>query len=195
MFNQLRRKVFAYHVNQFNKRVERTKKYVDYAHAKSVLVLYESEPSENRNFISEVIRTLTSDGKRVSVYGFVPKKMAISSSMNNFNMLDIKSLDFFYQPKSSLLQLLEEDQFDLVIDLTVHFCQPLQYLLLHANAPCKVGGSVGEFGLIDFAVKMPEPEVIAEDDKPDISVQLLYEKEKELWREILYYLKSIGAAN
>ena len=50
-------------------------------------------------------------------------------------------------------------------------------------------------GLIDFAVKMPEPEVIAEDDKPDISVQLLYEKEKELWREILYYLKSIVAAN
>ena len=80
MFNQLRRKVFAYHVNQFNKRVVRTKKYVDYAHAKSLLVLYESEPSENRNFISEVIRTLTSDGKRVNVYGYVPKKMAISSS-------------------------------------------------------------------------------------------------------------------
>ena len=42
---------------------------------------------------------------------------------------------------------------------------------------------------------MPEPEVLLEDYKPDISVQLLYEKEKELWREILYYLKSIGAAN
>jgi hypothetical protein len=49
--------------------------------------------------------------------------------------------------------------------------------------------------LIDFAVKMPEPEAFLEDDKPDISVQLLYEKEKELWREILYYLKSIVAAN
>ena len=195
MFNKLRRKVFSYHVNQFKKKVVREKQYIDYAHAKSVLVLYESELSEHRIFITEVMRTLTADGKRVSVYGFVPKKAGISSSMNGFNMLDINSLDFFYQPKSTLLQLLEEDQFDLVIDLTIHFCQPLQYLLLHANAPCKVGGSVGEFGLIDLAVKMPEPEALLEDDKPDISVQLLYEKEKELWREILYYLKSIVAVN
>jgi len=195
MFNKLRRKVFSYHVNQFKKKVVREKQYIDYAHAKSVLVLYESELSEHRIFITEVMRTLTADGKRVSVYGFVPKKAGISSSMNGFNMLDINSLDFFYQPKSTLLQLLEEDQFDLVIDLTIHFCQPLQYLLLHANAPCKVGGSVGEFGLIDLVVKMPEPEALLEDDKPDISVQLLYEKEKELWREILYYLKSIVAVN
>lgn len=109
-------------------------------------------------------------------------------------MLDIKSLDFFYQPKSSLLQLLEEDQFDLVIDLTIHFCQPLQYLLLHANAPCKVGGSVGEFGLIDFAVNMPHIEPDSEDDKSDISLPVLYGQEKALWEQILYYLKSIVAA-
>lgn len=194
MFNYLRRKVFAYHVKQFNKRVECNKKYVDYEHARSVLVLYESEPTENRNFISEVIRTLTSDGKRVSVYGFVSKKMAISSSTNKFTMLDLKSVNFFYQPNESLLQLLEEDQFDLVIDLTINYCQPLQYVLLHTNAACKVGGVISEFGLIDFAVKMPKKEVV-EDDKLDISVEFLYEEEKELWREILHYLKSITAAN
>jgi len=194
MFNKLRRKVFSYHVNQFKKKVVREKQYVDYAHAKSVLVLYESELSENRTFITEVMRTLTADGKRVSVYGFVPKKVGISSSMNGFNMLDINSLNFFYKPSNQLLQLLEEDHFDLAIDLTSSFCQPLQYLLLHVNATCKVGGSIGDFDLVDVAVNMPQTELVDEDDKKDVSVQLLYEREKALWHEILHYLKSIVAA-
>ena len=194
MFNKLRRKVFSYHVNQFKKKVVREKQYVDYAHTKSVLVLYESELSENRTFITEVMRTLTADGKRVSVYGFVPKKVGISSSMNGFNMLDINSLNFFYKPSNQLLQLLEEDHFDLAIDLTSSFCQPLQYLLLHVNATCKVGGSIGDFDLVDVAVNMPQTELVDEDDKKDVSVQLLYEREKALWHEILHYLKSIVAA-
>ncbi len=194
MFNKLRRKVFSYHLHQFNKRVVRTKHFVDYAHAKSVLILYESELSENRTFISEVSRSLTADGKRVSVYGFVPKKITASSSMSNFNLLDLNSLDFFHRPDNQFLKLFEETPFDLVIDLTHRFCQPLHYLLLHANAPCKVGGSLGDFGLIDFAVNMPHIEPESEDVKSDISLPVLYEQEKALWEQILYYLKSIVAA-
>lgn len=195
MFNNLRRQVFSYHVHQFNKRGVRTKQFVDYAHAKSVLVLYESELSENRSFISDVSRKLAADGKRVSVYGFVRKKIATSSSMNSFNMLDLNSVDFFHKPNSQFLKLFEETQFDLVIDLTLSFCQPLQYLLLHASAPCKVGGSLGDFELIDFVVNMPRIEPELEDGKTDISVHALYEAEEALCTQIIYYLKSIVAAN
>lgn len=193
LLNALRRQFFARHVGQFNKRVKREKQFVDYAHAKTILVLYESEYTEHRDFVNELVGQFTNDGKRVVVFGYVPKKMATSSSRNNFNMLDNHSLNFWKAPKSDLLANLEEESFDLLIDLTHRFCFPLAYLLLHANASCKVGGTLSEFGLLDMVVKLPSTDVSDNEIDSDITLSKLYESEKLLLTEIMAYLKMISS--
>ncbi len=174
----LRLKLFGYCVRKHAKRHMRQKQFVDYAHAKKILLLYESDPTENRAFIDEAVRALHADGKQTDVVSYVAKKQCEKPSEAHFVVLDKAQISFWGKPQKATLNAIAAQQYDLLIDLTQTFCLPLQYALLYANAKCKVGGDVSQYGLIDFAVKVTP----AAENK---------QHEHALWNAILRYLKEI----
>lgn len=179
----LRLKLFGCRVQKSAKRHTRQKQFVDYAHAKSILLLYESDPTENRAFIDEAAHALQADGKQVDVVGFVAKKQCETPQTDHFRLLCKGQTSFWGKPDKTTLHAIAARQYDLIIDLTQTFCLPLQYVLLHANAKCRAGGDVGHYGLIDLAVRIPT-ENGAKKSAP-------YERERALLAAVLRYLKEI----
>ncbi len=153
----------------------REKQFVDYAHVQRVLLLYESDLQENHAAIDSIVRALHADGKQVDVVGFVAKKQCETLQTDHFRLLGKGQISFWGKPDKETLNAICTKNYDLIVDLAPHFCLPLQYLLLYANARCRIGGDVSKFGLIDFAVKI----------QPNKAY------EQTLWNAILRYLKEI----
>jgi hypothetical protein len=172
----LKKQLFKYRARKSNLR---EKQFVDYAHAESVLLLYESDLQENHAAIDSIVRTLHADGKQVDVVGFVAKKVCETPQNEHFRLLCKEQVGFWGKPDKATLSAICAKKYDLIVDLTPHFCLPLQYVLLYANARCRIGGDVSEFGLIDFAVKIIQP----------TTENTQYEH--ALWDAISQYLKQI----
>ncbi len=172
----LKKQLFKYRARKSNLR---EKQFVDYAHAESVLLLYESDLQENHAEIDAIVRTLHADGKQVDVVGFVAKKECETPQNEHFHLLCKKQIGFWGKPDKATLNAICTKKYDLIVDLTPHFCLPLQYVLLYANARCRIGGDVSEFGLIDFAVKIAST---TNENK---------NYEHALWDAISQYLKMI----
>src|SRR5574344_1166370 len=99
----IRSNIFKRRVQKINQNPPRHKQFIDYAHAKSFLILYESDLTENHNFVDELAHNLRSEGKHVTIIGFVNKKVSASASINDFTMLDKSQLDLWHRPKTTLL--------------------------------------------------------------------------------------------
>ena len=56
---------FSKYVKKFNKTHRRDKRFVDFNHVSSVLVLFESNLSENHKVVQGIIKDLTNEGKTV----------------------------------------------------------------------------------------------------------------------------------
>lgn len=184
----LRLKLFGCNVRKYTKKHAHQKQFVDYEHAKRILLLYESDLTESRTFINEIVRAMQADGKQADVVGYVAKKQCVSQTDAHFKMIDKKQTTCFGKPQKTLLNTIAAQKYDLIIDLTRTFCLPLQYVLLQADAKCRVGGCVNKFGLIDMVVKPAEN---GEKQAKRKSPASDYECERALLAAILRYLKEI----
>ncbi len=178
----LRTQLFKYHVRKRHKTVQ-PKQFVDYAHAKSVLLIYESDLLEKRSVIDNLAQKLRNDGKQVSIIGYVHKKLCESRQTAEFTMLDKAQVGWWRKPNAEMLESLAKQHFDIAIDLTQRTCLPLQYALLYANATCKIGSAISQYGLTNFIIDISGEE----------KSQKIYEQ--TLFDAIVHYLKEIKQIN
>ena len=166
----------------------RERRFVTYKKAKSVFLLFESDFLEKNKEMRSIIQSLQQDGKKVVAWGFLDKKDVSTSLMPDFRVLNHEQTNFFDCPKSMFLSELDALEFDLLIDLTLQPILPLQYMALYAKASCKVGIRKSELQLYDFILEvdglLAEKEAIGE--KLD---------QKELFNQIIFYLKSIQSSD
>src|ERR1035437_1722880 len=97
----------------------RERRFVSYDKAKTVLILFESDYSEKNMNIRKMIYQLQQDGKKVSAWGYIDKKEVITSILPDFRILHHKQTDFFQKPMISYINELDDQTFDLLIDLTL----------------------------------------------------------------------------
>ncbi len=175
----------------FHKRAEkylsttdRERRFVSYNQAKTVLLLFESEFSEKNPHIRKMIYSLQQDGKRVCAWGFIDKKEVGTSILPDFRILHHKQTDFSEKPLESYINELKNQEFDLVIDLSLHPILTLQYIALYANAACKTGIRNTDLPIYDFIVDVNDIEVLPETDESPVD-------ELYLFNQIIFYLKSI----
>lgn len=167
-----------------------TSEFVDWSEAKTVLVIFESDILEQnadlRNFIERLMKT---EGKKVSACLYVDKKEALTPSLDNFVVLDKKCVDLWGHQQSAVAQrMVEEDSFDIIIDLTTTFNITLSYLLMELNARMRCGMKKPETqkGLYDMQIEMTTPD-FGEDEE----AREAYNERVELAEQILKYLKLI----
>lgn len=171
---------------QTGKRANR--KFVNYQSARSVMILFESDYMEKNPIIKQIIRQLQADGKKVMAWGFVNKKQLTTAILPDFRILNKKNLDFFHKPAPSFLHELDENEFDLVIDLSVNEVIPLHYLALYSKAAFKAGLKKDTSSFYDFLIDVPG---IANDVD-----EFNTEKESQfIFNQIIFYLKNIQTSD
>lgn len=178
----------------------RKKRWVDYNKANTILLLFESDYIEKNRFIRKIIETLNADGKKVSAWGFLDKKITNTAILPSFRILDRSTIDWLECPKEPFLRELAENEYDMLIDLTLQDVLPLQYVCLYANASFKTGMSRTMDDIIDFKIIIPPPitsEFHSENEEEDniefkdLNETLFHTDQQFLFEQIIHYLKNI----
>lgn len=200
MKKKLSQYIFNRRAAKYLQHYTRKKKWMDYEQAQTVLLLFESDYVEKNRFIRKIIDLLTADGKDVSAWGFLDKKMTNTAILPSFRILDRSTTDWFGCPKKTFLRELTENEYDMLIDLTLQDILPLQYVCLYANARFKAGMNRNTNAILDFSIIVPEPdlsELNSENTEQesiefkDLNEMLFHTDQQFLYEQIIHYLKSI----
>lgn len=201
---KLNQYIFRRRVAKHLQQSTREKKWVDYDKAKTILLLFESDYIEKNRLIRKIIEQLTSDGKKVSAWGFLDKKVTTTAILPSFRILDKSTIDWFERPKEPFLRELAENEYDMLIDLTLQDILPLQYVCLYANASFKTGMSRTMDDIIDFKIIIPESEqneLMSEENEEDqiefkdLNETLFHTDQQFLFEQIVHYLKNIRSTD
>lgn len=168
-----------------------TSEYESWAEAKSILLMFESDWLEQNYDMQELADEWRKEGKKVSVCQYTDKKGTSQSSLDNFVVIDQNDVDFWGRTTSiAARRMLDEDEFDIVIDLTTTQRRPLIYLLIEVKAKMKCGRKSELMKKIyDFQIDIKNPEF--DDSEEGMAAREAYNERKELADQIVKYLKII----
>lgn len=172
--------------------------FMAYSAVKSVLLLYESEWSEQNYHVVDMVKALETDGKKVTCCLYVDKKQAISSTLPQRIVLDQSHTNWFGKPEELTMRSLTEQHFDVLIDVSSQTCRPLKYALLYANASMKCGLRNMQQQLYDFTIDLgnQEPQPVANGDNAEensensVPLPTPEEQATKLFSYIHHYLKT-----
>ena len=129
--------------------------FQNYKDIKTILIVYESEYTEQNAIIKRLRDDLVKDGKDVSLLGYVDKKEIISLVLPKSRIIGKKNLTWLGQPNEEVILFMQQSHYDLLLDLTMRPCRPLHYLALKARADFKAGLDMTK-GILDFMISTTE---------------------------------------
>jgi len=176
--------LFQQRAQKYLSATTRTHKFVSYSKAKTVLLLFESDHDEKNPLVRSIISSLQKDGKKVVAWGFVNKKLVDTAIMPDFRILNHKQTDFFGKPLTSYKNELLNQEFDLLIDLTLKPVIPIEYFTMYAHAFCKTGIKKNDLPVYDFLLDLES--LTHQHESADPMIDEMY-----LFNQIIFYLKSI----
>lgn len=115
-----------------------TSEFVRWEDVRSILLIYDSDFAEQNQNMRITIDRIEHEGKKVTECMFVDKKRAITSSIEERVIVDRKEIDFLGRPQGiAVRQLMENGQFDIVIDTSQ--CFTMKYIVMAVKAKMKCG--------------------------------------------------------
>ena len=165
---------------------KRDTKWPHWESVKYVLVLYESDLVEKNPTIRAIRTELQKHHIDAVFWGYVPKKEVQSAVLPQSRIVGMKDFNCFGYPRKELVQDLQQQRYDLVIDLNQSNALPLRYLCLLADAGFKSGRSAGE----DACVPGQRSKIVQSPCDLQISTQP-QETPEFLFQQILHYLTNI----
>lgn len=184
MFAQIINYFFRRDVNSVLSKNLRSRRFVNYSKAKTVMLLFESDYEEKNTDVRRIIQSLKADGKKVNAWGYVHKRVTETAHLADFRILNQKDMGWMKKPSAELLAELEKIEFDLLIDLTRTEIIPLQYIALFTKASCKAGVRINNLKIHDFMIDLDSLSHSYSDQDTEIDVSYIY-------NQIIFYLKSI----
>ncbi len=123
------------------KNLQRERKVISLGDAKTVGILYNASEKADFETVRAFVKKLLSEKKEVTSLGFVDKK---ELAENQFSKLGLdffsrKDLSFYMIPKNILVNNFSKGDFDILINLNVENCFPLQYISGISKAKFRVG--------------------------------------------------------
>lgn len=166
----IRDKVFNYHLTRHQRKEAG---FPRYENIRSVIILYESDWQEKNPMVKEMRDALLADDKDVVLWGYVDKKEVTTAILPQSRILGSKNITLWGTLTENTLEDLLRRRYDLLIDLTQHYCRPLHYAAMNVRADFKTGMHIVE-GIHHFMV----------DAEPKESGRFLFD-------QIIFYLKQI----
>jgi len=164
----LRRKI-----KQLIKHSEREKAYRNLKEINTVLILFDTENFDDANYFIQQMKKMK---KKVKAFAFKSKK-----DTNNYSNISYTIVTEKDMKSESLIQIansLADEQFDLVVDLTLKENLLLLYILVSVNAPLKVGFYKHTLSVHDMVISFAPG---------------LVQNVKELGKQLIHYLTIISS--
>lgn len=148
-----------------------TSEFVSWKDVRNILLIYDSDFSEQNHEMRLTIDNIEQEGKKVTECMFVDKKCAVTSSIEDRVVIGRKEIDFWGRPQGiAIRQLMENGQFDIVIDASQ--CYIMKYVTMAVKAKMKCGRQ-------------------SDDKVCDLQIEGCMEQDK-LVAEVVRYLKMIN---
>lgn len=114
--------------------------------AKTIGIIYEALDQETYNAVTDMAESLREKGKIVKIMGYIPsRKYAQDYYLKlEFDFFNWKDLNWRMKPtKNTVIDFINND-FDILIDLSLKPCFALEYIVHTSKANFKVGRFVSE---------------------------------------------------
>lgn len=170
IIENLRDWVFRHHLSRHQRKEAAFPQYDD---MRSVMILYESDWMEKNPAIREIRDRLLVDNKDVVTWGYVEKKEVGTAILPQSRIMGQQNTTLLGTLTEDTISDLSKRHYDLLIDLTQHYCRPLHYAAMNVRADFKTGSHIVD-GIHHFMV----------DTQAQESPMYLYE-------QIQFYLKNI----
>ena len=173
---KIKEKIFEY---VRSKQPERSAHFPHLDQPLKLIILYESDVLERNDNIKTIRQELLRRQMDVTMWGYVEKKEINTLILPQSRILGVNDYNLLGKPREDVIKDLQEEHYDLLIDLTTRPLLPLRYLALFTNADFKVGMNLGE-GIHDMLLSLPDLDT--ENAKPEASW---------LFNQIMGYLTTI----
>jgi hypothetical protein len=184
MFEKLAKNIINKKVRIFLHHTKRQTQFVTYQHAKSFFILFESDASGQNAAILQLIQELKRDGKLVTAWGYEPTKGKDQSVHTEIKSIFRNDFDLLQRPSAEILTQLQQQHFDVLIDISSHHYIALDYLILNAPVIFRTGIKKADPSLFDFAIEIPESSITEKGETED-------NKALNNYNQLIFYLKNI----
>lgn len=159
MLEYIRRWILHYLINREIRKETRVKRHVDFKDIRSVGVLFLLGDENEFKQLDKLIKKLIDQGKDVKMVGFFPEKIIPyffiqKLKIDIFTKKDTNLLGF---PKSEAVKEFIEQDFDILIDLTVDDILSIDYISGMSRAGFKAGRYRDEMmKVFDLMIRKPQ---------------------------------------
>ncbi|MBS4014626.1 MAG: hypothetical protein KGZ97_12870 [Bacteroidetes bacterium] len=125
------RKIKEFCFNRQRKKIIRNKTIVNYYDAVSIGIIYDASKEQDYVFITQAVKELQKDQKKVKTLGFIrQKKMpAYGFPKLTFEFCTKKDFSWNFKPKKQEIKEFIEYPFDILIDLTARDIYQFKYIV------------------------------------------------------------------
>ena len=141
LFGGLRKRIGMYSFNKERSRVEQHRRMTNIQDAKRIGILYTLDEIQDYERVSVFVSELQHKHKEVKALGFVKNKNLISRFLPklSFDFFSKKDLTWFNKPIHSTVRDFIDNDFDILIDLSIQDIFPLKYISGLSRSFCRVG--------------------------------------------------------
>jgi hypothetical protein len=165
--------------------------------AQSIGILYNATEYVSFEIIKELAKKLSQQNTAISILGYVNSKKLIDHYLyrKGFDFFSRNDLNWYYRPVSGVAEAFIGKPFDILIDLSLEICYPIQYIVALSPARFKVGRYSPGDNYLDMMIdtdkeneqmKMLHEEIITQkkDDKDRRKDEMEKEIEKKTRTEL-----------
>ena len=139
--DNIRQSIGSYFFRRDVSNVKRNRFVMNLADAKTIGIIYDASEEDKYSVVSDFVRYFQDNQKIVKALGFVnynrlPHYCFPKLSYDYFTRRD---LNWYFKPNSARVKDFMNEEFDIVIDLCMHDCFPLNYVSALSKAKFKVG--------------------------------------------------------
>ena len=158
MVQNIRNKIGWWILNKSIKKLTRNTSFQNYSTAKKVGVIFNATQQDTYDLARKYIKDLTNRNIKVSALGFVNSKEVLDfyKKSSSFDFFSRKNLNWYSKPNNPNTQEFINEEFDILIDLSIVEDFPIQYIVGLSKAQFKVGCVKENENFYDFMIQLNE---------------------------------------
>ena len=139
--SNIKHKIANFNLRKRLKHLKRQVKAHNFKTAQSIGILFNSPDNKSFETIKEFLAHLSQQGIKVIALGYIPSKKIPENFLmrKGINFYCNKDLNWYYKPKSELVEQFIQTKFDILFDLSIKDYFTVNYVGSLCNAAFKVG--------------------------------------------------------
>lgn len=121
--------------------VDKLREFIKFPEAKTIGIIYNATIPQNIDQIHSFARKLEGKGKKVELLGFInlKKPEEIVEKYKDYDFIVKEDVSWYFKPKKFSSSRFIKNKYDILLNLYIQECLPLQYMSAFSDAKFRVG--------------------------------------------------------